>query len=243
MKTTNRVPRHVAIIMDGNGRWAQKRGLPRTAGHKAGIEAIRNVIESCSELGVGYLTLYAFSTENWKRPAQEVSALMELLVYYLRNEIDALHKNKVRIRFIGEIEALPEKAVREIQKALAKTAENEGLTVAIAINYGGRQELVRAIRKLAEAYGENPDSIDARTVEAFLDTAGMPDPDLVIRPSGELRISNFLLWQMAYSELWFSDVLWPDFRREHLLKAFDSFAERDRRYGGLSKGDRQVETC
>ena len=219
MKTNDKIPEHIAIIMDGNGRWAQKRGLPRTAGHRAGIEALREVIENCSNIGIKYLTLYAFSTENWKRPQKEVSSLMELLVYYLRKEINLLHKNNVRIRTIGDIAKLPLKAQNEIESAIAKTFNNSGLNVILAINYGGRQELLQAINKITVEYCKNPDEIDEATISSYLNTAGIPDPDLIIRPSGELRISNFLLWQMAYSEFWFSNVLWPDFNKEHLNEA------------------------
>src|SRR6056297_142567 len=228
-----KIPEHIAIIMDGNGRWAKQRGLPRTAGHKAGVEAIRKVIENCSQRGVKYLTLYAFSTENWKRPQSEVSALMELLVYYLKREIESLHKNNVKIVTIGDMTKLPGKAQKEIKSATSKTFKNTGLNVAIAINYGGRQELVYAIKKIAAEYSERLEKIDESTVSSHLYTAGIPDPDLIIRPSGELRISNFLLWQMAYSEFWFSNVLWPDFNEGHLDEAIASYGERNRRYGGL----------
>lgn len=241
MKTINGIPKHIAIIMDGNGRWARKRGLPRTAGHRAGVEAIRGVIEFCSEIKIEYLTLYAFSTENWKRPPKEVASLMDLLVFFLKNEIDSLHKNEVRIKFIGELEALPDKALAAVKEALRKTMDNKGLTVVIAINYGGRQEIVRAAREIAEIYGDSPEKINESVISGHLDTSGIPDPDLIIRPSGELRISNFLLWQMAYSEFWFSDVLWPDFKKEHLEEAIRSYRERDRRYGGLNSNERQVK--
>ncbi len=241
MKTNDKIPEHIAIIMDGNGRWAQKRGLPRTAGHRAGIEALREVIENCSNIGIKYLTLYAFSTENWKRPQKEVSSLMELLVYYLRKEINLLHKNNVRIRTIGDIAKLPLKAQNEIESAIAKTFNNSGLNVILAINYGGRQELLQAINKITVEYCKNPDEIDEATISSYLNTAGIPDPDLIIRPSGELRISNFLLWQMAYSEFWFSNVLWPDFNKEHLNEAIKSYSERKRRYGGLDTKEQQVK--
>ncbi|MBK5251143.1 MAG: isoprenyl transferase [Peptostreptococcaceae bacterium] len=241
MKINDKIPEHIAIIMDGNGRWAQKRGLPRTAGHKAGIEAIREVIENCSKEGIKYLTLYAFSTENWKRPQKEVSALMELLVYYLKKEINLLHKNNVRIRTIGDIAKLPLKAQNEIDSAITKTCSNTGLNVTLAINYGGRQELIQAIKKITVEYCENPDEINELTVSSHMETSEIPDPDLIIRPSGELRISNFLLWQMAYSEFWFSNVLWPDFNKDHLNDAIKSYSERKRRYGGLNAEEQQVK--
>jgi undecaprenyl diphosphate synthase len=240
MKINDKIPEHIAIIMDGNGRWAQKRGLPRTAGHRAGIEALREVIENCSARGIKYLTLYAFSTENWKRPQIEVSALMELLVYYLRKEINLLHKNNVRIRTIGDITKLPLKAQNEIESAITKTFNNTGLNVTLAINYGGRQELIRAIKKITVEYCEDPGGINELTISSHLETSGIPDPDLIIRPSGELRISNFLLWQMAYSEFWFSNVLWPDFNKDHLNEAIKSYSERKRRYGGLNSEEQQV---
>jgi len=235
------IPEHIAIIMDGNGRWAKQRGLPRTAGHKAGVEAIREVIENCSQRGIKYLTLYAFSTENWKRPQKEVSALMELLVFYLKREIESLHRNNVKIVTIGDMTKLPEKAQNEIKSATSKTCKNTGLNVEIAINYGGRQELVHAIKKISLEYEGRTEEIDESTVSSHLYTCGMPDPDLIIRPSGELRISNFLLWQMAYSEFWFSNVLWPDFNKDHLNEAIASYGERNRRYGGLDLKDRKVK--
>ncbi len=230
------LPEHIAIIMDGNGRWAQKRKLPRTAGHKAGIETIREIIRTCSDLKIKYLTLYAFSTENWQRPEGEISALMQLLVYYLRKEINELHKNNVRIHTIGDISKLPQAVIEEIQSALKLTQHNNGLFVNIALNYGGRDEIVRAVKILCEKVKEGEldvSQIDEKVFEQYLYTKGIPSPDLLIRPSGELRISNFLLWQMAYTEFWFSNIYWPDFTKEHLIQAICDYQKRERRFGGV----------
>lgn len=229
-----RVPRHVAIIMDGNGRWAKARGLPRTAGHKRGAEAVRRAVEAAREMGVSYLTLYAFSSENWKRPAGEVTDLMGLLRLYLRNEVANLHKNGIRLRIIGDRTRLSADINALIDESEAKTAANTALTLVLALSYGGRQEIVCAARRLAEqvATGRlSPDDIDEAAFSANLFTADIPDPDLLIRTSGEQRISNFLLWQAAYAEFVFTDVLWPDFGREHLEEAFRAFHGRERRYG------------
>ncbi|MBF8983058.1 isoprenyl transferase [Lutibacter sp. B2] len=228
------LPRHIAIIMDGNGRWAKKRGLPRTAGHKAGVEALREVIRTCSDIGVNYLTLYAFSTENWKRPKSEVSALMQLLVYYLQKEVVQLHKNNVRIKTIGNISALSDEIIEAIGSAIELTRNNTGLVVNIALNYGGRDEIVNVVKSICNEVKMNKldiDDIDENIVENFLYSKGTPDPDLVIRPSGELRLSNFLLWQIAYSEFWFSDIFWPDFNREYLIDAICDYQKRNRRFG------------
>lgn len=230
----DKIPTHIGIIMDGNGRWAKKRFMPRIFGHKYGVEALRSVIKRCSSLGVGYLTVYAFSTENWNRPQDEVSGLMELLVNYLRSEVDELHENKVRIMCIGDIEALPETAKREIANAYEKTKDNTGMTLNLALNYGGRDELRRGIVKLAEAVknGEiEPEAITEEMIGESLYTKGQPDPDLMIRTSGEIRISNFLLWQLAYTEFFFTDVLWPDFDAKELDKAILVYNQRNRRYG------------
>ena len=234
--TTN-MPRHIAIIMDGNGRWAEKHRLPRSAGHQKGVEAIRDVIRTASHIGVPMMTLYAFSTENWKRPAEEVSFLMKLLVEYLRREIDELHRQGVVIQTIGELSDFPEHVRREILQAKMKTRDNHGLVMNIALNYGSRNELNRAIRSMIQASREaffQDSQISEEWIASYLDTAGMPDPDLLIRTSGEKRISNFLLWQIAYTELYFTDVLWPDFRGEHLLEAIRDYQTRQRRYGGLT---------
>ncbi len=228
------LPRHVAIIMDGNGRWAKARGLPRTAGHKRGAEAVRRTVEAAREMGIGYLTLYAFSSENWKRPLPEITDLMGLLRLYLRNEIANLHKNGVRLRIIGDRTRLGRDIVTLIDDAEAKTSDNGALTLTLALSYGGRQEIVDATRRLAVEIAAGrlaPDSIDEEAVASRLFTSGMPDPDLVIRTSGEKRMSNFLLWQSAYAELVFLDVLWPEFGRPELEAAIGDFQRRERRYG------------
>ncbi|CUW40292.1 undecaprenyl pyrophosphate synthase [Magnetospirillum sp. XM-1] len=227
-------PVHVAIIMDGNGRWAKARGLPRTAGHKRGAEAVRRTVEAAREMGVSYLTLYAFSSENWKRPAGEITDLMGLLRLYLRNEVNNLHKNGIRLKVIGDRNRLGADIVRLIEDSEAKTAGNTALTLLLALSYGGRQEIVEAARALAREVAEgriSPDAVDEDAITARLTTAGVPDPDLIIRTSGEQRISNFLLWQGAYAELVFLDTLWPDFGRTDLEAAIRDFHGRDRRFG------------
>lgn len=233
----NHIPKHIAIIMDGNGRWAQKHKLPRSAGHQQGVEAIRDVIKKASQLKIQVITLYAFSTENWKRPEEEVSFLMKLLVEYLKKEIEELHKQNVMIRTIGDLSAFPARIQREIDKAKEKTAGNNGLIMNIGLNYGARNEIGRALKRIAENYKEQTSAFDDLTEEmigSYLDTNGLPDPDLLIRTSGEKRISNFLLWQIAYAELYFTDVLWPDFRGEDLVEAIVDYQLRQRRFGGLS---------
>jgi undecaprenyl diphosphate synthase len=228
------VPAHVAVIMDGNGRWARARGLPRSAGHRQGAEAVRRAVRGAGEMGVGYLTLFGFSAENWKRPAGEVDELMWLLRRYLQSEIAELHKNDVRLRVIGERARLPGDVVRLIADAERATRANGGITVTLALNYGGRQEIAAAARRLAEqaAVGAlHAEEIDAARFGAELSTAGMPDPDMLIRTSGEQRISNFLLWQCAYSELVFLDKLWPDFAEDDLAAAVREYQSRERRYG------------
>ncbi|MET3790254.1 isoprenyl transferase [Aquamicrobium terrae] len=230
-------PAHVAIIMDGNGRWAKARGLPRVAGHRAGVEALRNVVRAAPDLGINVLTVYAFSSENWSRPKSEVSDLMGLLKLFIRRDLAELHRHGVRVRVIGDRESLQPDIRGLLEEAETLTVDNGGLTLVIAFNYGSRDEIVRAARKLAEAAlrGEIlPHHIEAENVAGALDTAGIPDPDLVIRTSGELRLSNFLLWQAAYSELVFVPCYWPDFSREHLADALRDFAGRERRFGGLS---------
>lgn len=229
-------PNHIAIIMDGNGRWAKKRNLPRISGHKAGVEALRDVIKTCSNIGINYLTLYAFSTENWKRPPEEVKGLMELLVIYLRKEIGELHSNNVRINIIGDVLKLPRKAILEIEKATKLTSENTGLTVNIALNYGGKSDIINAVKNICKSVMDDTlkiEDIDENMLSTYLYTRNIPDPDLLIRTSGEQRISNFLLWQIAYSELWFTDVYWPDFTSKHLIEAIQDFNQRKRRFGGL----------
>ncbi len=227
-------PTHVAIIMDGNGRWARARGLPRTAGHKRGAEAVRRTVETAREMGIGYLTLYAFSSENWKRPAGEVTDLMGLLRLYLRNEVSNLNRNGVRLKVIGDRSRLGPDIVALIEESEAKTAGNVALTLVLALSYGGRQEIVEVARRMARAAQNgtlDPDAISEADFAAGLFTAGIPDPDLVIRTSGEKRLSNFLLWQSAYAELVFLDVLWPDFGRAELEAAVNDFHNRERRYG------------
>ena len=227
-----KLPAHVAVIMDGNGRWAKKRGLPRSAGHRAGVERVRTIIRMSSDIGIRYLTLYAFSTENWKRPADEVNTLMSLLVEYLTKELPELHEKRVRIRTLGDISALPQNVQAEIARAVETTKNNTGLTVNMAINYGGRQELVAVIRR-ALTEGVPPEKVDEDWISSALQTAGEPDPDLMIRTSGETRISNFLLYQLAYAELYFTDTYWPDFDEAEYAKALADFAGRDRRFGGV----------
>lgn len=230
------LPEHIAIIMDGNGRWATRKGLPRVIGHRNGVESIRDIVKSCSSLGISYLTVYAFSTENWKRPTEEVNILMDLLVEYLKNEMQELHQNNVRIRAIGRIGELPPKALEALREAEQYTGNNTGLNLVLALNYGGRNEITEAVKNIVKSASEgnlSPEQINEDIISANLFTAGIPDPDLIIRPSGELRISNFLLWQAAYSEFWFTSVLWPDFRKIHLLEAISDFQSRQRRFGGL----------
>ncbi len=230
----SQLPRHVAIIMDGNGRWAQRRRLPRTAGHKAGVNATREVVEACGRLGIEALTLFAFSSENWRRPREEVGMLMELFVSTLRGEVKRLDANRVRLRFIGERGAFSARLRRQIEEAEAITADNEGLRLNIAANYGGRWDIANAARRIAErvAAGEmTPEEVEPERFAAFLCLADLPEPDLFIRTGGEQRISNFLLWQLAYTELWFTEVLWPDFGSAQLEEALEAFATRQRRFG------------
>jgi undecaprenyl diphosphate synthase len=228
----DRLPAHVAVIMDGNGRWAAQRHLPRVEGHRAGIESVREVVEGSARLGIRVLTLYAFSVENWKRPATEVSTLMMLLKRYLRAELNTLLRNDIRFRVIGRAEDLAADIQGELSDAEAKTASNGGMQFNIALNYGGRAEIVEAAKRLM-AEGVDPDSLDEQRFSEFLYTARQPDPDLLIRTSGEMRVSNFLLWQIAYAEIWVTDTLWPDFRKRHLIEAILAYQKRDRRYGGI----------
>lgn len=228
-------PRHVAIIMDGNGRWAKARHLPRVAGHRAGVEAVRRVVRAAPQLGMEALTLYAFSSENWSRPADEVSDLMALLQHHLLAELDELNANGARLSLIGDWRGLKPEVVRRLEQAMAQTAHNDRFRLVVALNYGAQDELLRACRRLAERVAAGtlaPADISAELLEAGLDTAGLPPLDLIIRTSGELRLSNFLLWQAAYAELWFTDQLWPDFDAALLRQAAEDFAARDRRYGG-----------
>ncbi len=229
---------HLAIIMDGNGRWAQSRGLERTAGHRAGADNVLEIMRAAKEFGIKYLTLYAFSTENWKRPAAEVGALMKLLQEFLFNQLPAMQKENVRLNAIGRLDKLPEAARLSLIGAMKATAGNTGGVLTLALNYGGRAEIVDAAKKLVKAVknGEaDLEKLDEKVFGNFLYDPGLPDPDLVIRTSGELRISNFLLWEMAYSELYISDVMWPDFDRNELKKALESYNSRNRRFGGVEK--------
>ncbi|MBD2845253.1 isoprenyl transferase [Paenibacillus sp. IB182496] len=230
------MPRHVAIIMDGNGRWAKSRGLPRIAGHHSGMKAVKRITMAADRLGIKYLTLYAFSTENWKRPKEEVDFLMRLPQEFLAIELEDLIRNNVQVRMMGDREELPDFTLDAVEEAIVRTSSNTGLVLNFALNYGGRKELMDAVRKLGtdiQAGRIDADGIEERHLERYLLTGGMPDPDLLIRTSGELRISNFMLWQLAYSELWFTDVYWPEFQDEHFCEAIREYQRRARRYGGL----------
>lgn len=231
-----KLPRHVALIMDGNGRWAKARNLPRLAGHQRGVETVKSIIKYCSDIGIKYLTVYAFSTENWGRPKDEVDGLMELLARFLKAEIDELHRNQVRMKVLGDIRPLPDAGRTEIERALERTADNTGLTFCIALNYGSRDEILKGVRHVAKQVADGVIALEEISESLFseaLYTAEIPDPDLLIRTSGEMRISNFLLWQIAYSELWFTDIPWPDFTPDELYKALIAYQDRDRRYGKI----------
>jgi undecaprenyl diphosphate synthase len=232
----DRLPRHVAVIMDGNGRWAKLRHKRRVEGHAAGIDAVRDVVETSARLGLQVLTLYAFSVENWKRPKTEVSTLMALLKRYLRRELQTLLRNNIRFRVIGRPSELPADVQDELARGMDQTRECSGLLFNIALNYGGRTEITDAVRRLIGDVraGRATGEVDETTLSSYLYTAGQPDPDLLIRTSGEMRVSNFLLWQIAYAEIWVTDVLWPDFRRKHLLQAVADYQKRERRYGGIT---------
>ncbi|RSL33198.1 isoprenyl transferase [Salibacterium salarium] len=230
------IPSHIAIIMDGNGRWAKNKGLPRVAGHREGMKVVTNIVEKANEIGVRYLTLYAFSTENWKRPEKEVEFLMKLPERFLEKELPNLQKNNVKVRTIGDTSLLPRNTVRAVEKAVEETADNTGLVLNFALNYGGRHELVEMVKVLGEDIAEgtvNPEDITENLLSERLLTQGLPDPDLLIRTSGEIRLSNFMLWQLAYSEFWFTEVLWPDFKDEDLVEAVKEYQQRKRRYGGV----------
>lgn len=232
----NKVPRHIAIIMDGNGRWAKKKFLPRTAGHKAGVETIRTVLRECKRLNIKHVTLYAFSTENWKRPKIEVDTLMNLLSTYLKNEVATLHKENVKLTAIGDINNLPNKCVVELNNAIELTKNNTGCNLNLALNYGGRLDIKNALVDIIKDVKDgnlNIDEIDENTISNHLSTKCIPDPDLMIRTSGEERLSNFLLWEVAYSEFYFADVHWPDFDEKELQKAIFTYQNRDRRFGGI----------
>lgn len=236
------VPRHIAIVMDGNGRWAKKRILPRTAGHQAGVKAVQKVLKRCGERGVDALTLFAFSSENWRRPEEEVNVLMELFVSTLEEQTEALHENGIRLRFIGDRSAFSEKLRQEIANSEEKTENNSRLTLVIAANYGGRWDILQAARKIAEEVAEgviSPDSISLESIDSRLSFPDLPEPDLFIRTGGEYRISNFLLWQLAYTELYFTDTLWPDFNEKSLDLAIEAYAGRQRRFGYTSE---QIES-
>ncbi|MGQ9523864.1 MAG: isoprenyl transferase [Armatimonadota bacterium] len=228
----SRLPAHIAIIMDGNGRWAVRRGMPRISGHVQGRHAVRRTVEACRELGVRYLTLYTFSVENWRRPREEVDALMSLIELVAREETEELHRNNVHINVIGRAEGLPQSLLDELRRDMAVTAANTGMVLNLAINYGGRAEIVDAVRKLMSS-GATPEVVDENAIASALYTAGQPDPDLLIRTAGEQRLSNFLLWQMAYSEIYVTDVLWPDFDKRHLYEAILDYQRRTRKFGGL----------
>lgn len=234
----DRLPRHIAIIMDGNGRWAQKRALPRSMGHRAGVEALRKIVKTCSNLEIEVLTVYAFSTENWRRPKDEVSVLMKLLTEYLKKELNELHRNNVVIRAIGITSDLPREAQQELENAMARTLNNTGLILNLALNYGGRSEIIDAVKKVSKdvlSGKQRIEEIDEERFSKALFTSGLPDPDLLIRTSGEMRLSNFLLWQLAYTEIVVVEVLWPDFGEKALLEAIQDYQKRDRRFGGIHK--------
>ena len=236
MGNENKVPEHVAIILDGNGRWAKKRFLPRNVGHAQGAKAVEQICEDAWDLGIKYLTVYAFSTENWKRPEDEVAALMKLLKKYLSNCLERSSKNNMRVRVIGDIGRLSQDLQDQIIELEKKSSVNTGLNFTVALNYGGRDEMIRAMKNMDKGIEKGTCSVDDITEEKFasyLDTKGIPDPDLMIRTSGEQRISNYMLWQMAYAEFYFTDVLWPDFNKKELEKAIAYYAQRDRRYGGI----------
>jgi undecaprenyl diphosphate synthase len=228
-----RLPRHIAVIMDGNGRWAKLRNLPRIEGHKAGAKAVQGVVEICARLGVKYLTLYAFSKENWKRPKAEVSTLWKLLETYLKEEHKVLIKNQLRLKVIGQTSDLPAAVRKELSRVENITKDFKRMTIILALNYGGRAEIVEAVKKLCKDNDFDFDSLDEKKFASYLFTSGIPDPDLLIRTSGEMRISNFLLWQIAYSEIWITQEFWPDFRKKHLLQALVDFQKRERRFGDI----------
>ncbi|MCC6549652.1 MAG: isoprenyl transferase [Ignavibacteriaceae bacterium] len=232
------IPEHIAIIMDGNGRWAKSKGLPRIAGHRAGVDSVREIVEVAAEIGVKYLTLYTFSTENWKRPKDEVSTLMTLLVRTLRKEINELHKNNVRLNTIGDFNMLPEKVQEEFSDAIERTAGNSRLNLNLALSYSGRWEIIEAVRKIASDASSGiitPGQISDELFSSYLTTKGMPDPELLIRTSGEFRVSNFLLWQIAYSEIYICNTYWPEFRKKNFIEAILDFQKRERRFGKVSE--------
>ncbi|MHB8733692.1 MAG: isoprenyl transferase [Terriglobales bacterium] len=239
-----RLPRHIAIIMDGNGRWARERHLPRIAGHQAGVESVREAVETCAQLHIPALTLYAFSAENWKRPKTEVGFLMRLLRRYLRAELQELNENNIRLQAIGREADLPAGVREDLEQARHATQRNTGMVLTLALNYGARTELVDAFSAIVQQARHNGGlahlKVDEQLIQSHLYTAGLPDPDLLIRTSGEMRVSNFLLWQIAYAEIWVTETLWPDFRRQHLLQALQDFQKRERRFGGLNEADQKA---
>ena len=234
----SKLPRHIAIIMDGNGRWAKEKGEDRLYGHLHGVDSVRNIVEGCAELGIGYLTLYAFSTENWDRPANEVIGLMELLVSTIRKEVETLNKNNIRLHVIGDMSMLPQSAQDELNEALSITEKNNGLQLIMALSYSGRWEILQMVKNIAAAVEQknlSANEISQETIQQFLNTSSFPDPELMIRTSGEFRISNFLLYQLAYAELYFTPVRWPDFRKENLYEAILDYQNRERRFGKTSE--------
>jgi undecaprenyl diphosphate synthase len=244
LRAQGKLPRHIAVIMDGNGRWAEERGLPRAAGHQAGIASLRDVTRSSRELGIGYLTVYAFSTENWKRPKREVSMLFRLLVKMLRDEMQEMLENGVRLKTIGQINLLPKTVQQELYDAIERTSQNKGLTLTLALSYSGRWDLIHAMQAIALEVRSgkiSPEDISEEVIRRSLTTAEMPDPDLLVRTSGELRLSNFLLWELAYSEIHVTKTLWPDFRREHLYEAIREYQTRERRFGLTGAQLKKVE--
>jgi len=238
LKKSGEIPSHIAIIMDGNGRWARKRGFPRAAGHKRGVDTVRDIVEACAQIGVKYLTLYTFSTENWKRPKDEVSMLMRLLLRSLKDRVDELNENDVKLTTIGDVKSLPGIVQKQLYDDIERTKNNKRMTLNLAISYSGRWELLEAIKNISRLSSQgklNPDEIDEEYISKLLTTKDMPDPDLLIRTSGEFRVSNFLLWQIAYTEFFITDAYWPDFSRKHLYEAIKSFQRRERRFGKVSE--------
>lgn len=229
----SRLPQHVAVIMDGNGRWAKKKDLPRIEGHRAGTKSVQEVVETCARLGIKYLTLYAFSKENWKRPKKEVSTLWKLLEDYLKKEDKNLMKNHLRLKVIGQKKDIPSRVNKELERVENMTKDNQGLTILLALNYGGRAEIIDAVKKIKEDKSIDIQSLTEEKFSKYLYTSSIPDPDLLIRTSGELRVSNFLLWQIAYSEIWITQELWPDFQRKHVLQAIIDYQKRERRFGDI----------
>lgn len=238
LKKSGEIPRHIAIIMDGNGRWAKKRGLPRVAGHKRGVDTVKDIVEACAEIGVKYLTLYTFSTENWKRPKEEVSTLMRLLLNSLRDRVDELCENDIRLTTIGDTDSLPYEVQKQLKADIERTKNNKKMILNLALSYSGRWEIIEAVKKISKAVEKGDlkaDEINEQLFSKFLTTKDLPDPDLVIRTSGEFRVSNFLLWQIAYSEFVITDIYWPDFNRHHLYESIRAFQKRERRFGKVSE--------